>query len=188
MIEGAAKAIDNVKARVARLREGRAVYLAAKGTMVDVSNRVWGKGVLTDGSSLSYQEDYDLYAYTPPAPRKVTGKGKPYDQWKKPPKNKKGTAAKIKGGYYTSYQAGFKTQQGRGDAPFELTGRLRKAYFGGTDIPDPTQDSDTEVSIRLKGEQASKFKGLTETKGEFLRLTQEERNEFHKRMFEIYTE
>lgn len=188
MIEGVNKAIEDVKARVGRLREGRAVYLAAKGTMLDVSARVWGRGELTNGGTLTYEEDYELYAYTPPAPRKVTGKGKPFSLWKNPPKNLKGQARKIKGGWYPSYNAGFKSQQGRGDSPFELTGRLRKAYLGGSDVPEPHQDSDTEVSIRLRGEEASKFDGLTETKGAFLGLTQDEIAAHHKRMFEIYTE
>ncbi len=184
MMQGQDKAVADVKARVQRLREGKAVYLAAKGTMVDVSNRVWGRGELTSGSELSYKEDYELYAYTPPAPRKVSGNGKPYALWKNPPAKPKGKAANIKGGWYSSYDAGFKKAMGRG--PFELTGRLRKAYFGGSDIPAPHEDSDTSVSIRLHGEEADKFTGLTDTKGPFLRLTDGEIKEHHKRLFEIY--
>lgn len=189
MIEGIPDAVNNLKARVERLKTSRAVYLAAKGTMLDVSQRVWGRGELTSGSPLQYDDDYDLYAYTPPSPRKVTGKGKPYAQWKYPPKTKTGSvksgAAKIKGGYYESYGA-YKKQQGRGDAPFELTGRLRKAYFGGGDIPEPTQDSETEVTIRLRGEEASKYEGLTDSKGPFLKLTDQEAKEHHARVIEIY--
>jgi hypothetical protein len=187
MIEGVNSAVDNVRKRVQALKDKRAVFLAATGTMVDVSNRVWGRGELTDGSTLSYKEDYELYAYTPPSPRKVTGKGKPYAQWKHPPKGKTG-ARDIKGGYYKSYQAGFKSQQGRADLPFELTGRFRKSYFGGSSTPAPFQDSDTAVSIRLRGEEASKFEGLTESKGAFLKLTPKEIEEHHKRMFDIYNE
>lgn len=182
-------AIGNVKARLERLKQSRAVYLAAKGTMVDVSNRVWGRGELTNGSKLAYDEDYELYAYTPPSPRKVTGRGKPYAQWKYPPKTKAGGvragSAKIKGGFYESYLS-YKKQQGRADLPFELTGRLRKAYFGGTDTPEPTQDSDDTVTIRLRGEQAGKYLGLTDTKGPFLRLTNQERDEHNRRVLEIY--
>lgn len=190
MIEGINSAVNDVRARVQRIREGRAVFLGAKSAMIAVSGRVWGRGQLTSGAELRYDEDYDLYAYTPPAPRKVTGRGKPYALWKNPPKTKAGAvksgAAKIKGGYYTSYQAGFKKQQGRADTPFELTGRLRKAYFGGTDDPTPTEDSDTSASIRLRGEEAGKFRGLTDTKGPFLRLNDEEQAIFHKRVREIY--
>ena len=186
MIEGVDNAIANVKARVQKLREGRAVFLAAKGTMLDVERRVWGRGELTDGGTLAYKEDYDLYAYTPPAPRKVTERGKPYALWVNPPKNRKGTAATIKGGWYKTYEAGFKAQQGRAGKPFELTGRLRKAYFGGSNIPAPQEDSDTSVSIRLRGEEAGKFLGLTETKGRFLGLTQQEIDGYQKRIFDIY--
>lgn len=191
MIEGVNEAVNNVRARVERLRAGRAVYLAAKGTMVDVSKRVWDRGELTSGGTLSYKDDYELYAYTPPSPKKVSGRGKPYAEWKNPPRTKGGGvrsgAAKIKGGFYHSYTE-FKAQQSRPDSPFELTGRLRKAYFGGTDTPEPTQDSDVSVSIRLRGEEAAKWEGLTETKGAFLRLTDTEKAEYQRRVFEIYSE
>lgn len=187
MIEGAGKAVDNVRARVERLKTGRAVYLAAKGTMVDVSRRVFDRGELTGGGTIDYNEDYDLYAYTPPSPRKVSGRGKPYDQWKNPPKTKSGSpragSAKIKGGYYPTYTA-YKSAMGRG--PFELTGRLRKAYFGGTDIPSPNEDSDTVVTIRLRGEEAAKYEGLTDAKGVFLGLNDAEIAEHHRRLIDIY--
>ena len=39
-------AINDVKARLQRLKESRAIYLAAKGTMLDVEKRVWGRGEL----------------------------------------------------------------------------------------------------------------------------------------------
>lgn len=184
MIEGIPNAVNNVKARVQRVKEGRAVYFAAKGTMLEVSKRVWGRGELTNGGTLAYNDDYELYAYTPPSPRKVTGRGKPYAQWKNPPKGKTGSA-KIKGGFYTNYSS-FKQQQGRGDNPFELTGRLRKAYFGGTDQPEPTQDSETVVTIRLRGEEADKYEGLTDTKGVFLGLTATEITDHHERVRDIY--
>lgn len=185
MIEGTNKAIDNVRATVERLKANRAVYLAAKGTMVEVSQRVWGEGKLTDGSTLAYNDDKDLYAYTPPSPRKVTGKGKPYKLWKNPPKDPKGVARNIKGGWYPDYSA-YKNQQGRANAPFELTGRLRKAWFGGADTPEPFQDSETEVSIRLRGEEAAKFRGLTAEKGQFLKLTPTEIEHHHERLRDIY--
>ena len=186
-------AINDVKARVQRLRENHAVYLAAKGTMVTVAKRVWDVGGLTDGGTIAYKEDYDLYAYTPPAPRKVTGKGKPFKDWKSTknaPKTKGGAvqsgARKIKGGYYTSY-LNFKKQQGRADNPFELTGRLRKAYLSSNDAPDSLVElSPTEVAIKLRGEEAQKYVGLTEEKGTFLGLTEFERKEYRERLFEIY--
>ncbi len=191
MIKGVDISIENIRKRIERLRSERAVYLAAKGTMVEVSERVWGKGELTDGSTLTYKDDRELYAYTPPSPRKVTGKGKPYKLWKDPPRTKRGSikagAASIKGGWYEDYSA-LKEQQGRADHPFEMTGRFRKAYFGGTDVPDPHQDSDTEVTIRLSGEEAEKYLGLTDSKGPFLKLAQAEIDGYHKRLLAIYNE
>jgi hypothetical protein len=125
MMEGQDAAIRYVNDRLEKLKTGRAIYFAAKDTQDEVSKRVWGEGKLTNGSALKYNEDYELYAYQPPSPKKVTGKGKPYKLWKRPPpKGVKGRSAAIKGGWYPSYLA-YKQQQGRADAPFELTGRLR---------------------------------------------------------------
>lgn len=81
MTEGTQEASEFVKARIEKLKASRALYFAAKETMVDVSNRVWGEGKLTDGTKISYNEDYELWAYQPPSPKKVTGTGKPYEDW-----------------------------------------------------------------------------------------------------------
>jgi hypothetical protein len=81
MTEGTQEASDFVRAQLEKLKASRALYFAAKETMVDVSNRVWGEGKLTDGSKIKYNENYELWAYTPPSPKKVTGKGKPYEDW-----------------------------------------------------------------------------------------------------------
>ncbi len=194
MIIGVDKAVANIRGKVNAFRDKRAVFLAATGTMVEVSNRVWNEGKLTSGGSIQYDEDYEVYAYTPPAPRKVTGKGKPYGLWKDQQraqaikKAQGGDARKIKGGYYRSYLE-FKKQQGRSDNPFELTGRLRKAYLSSPSRPDSVVEvSATEVLVRLRGDEAGKYQGITENKGEFLKLTDEERASFTRRLFEIYND
>ena len=194
MIEGTEKAISNVRDKVAALREKRAVYLAATGTMAQVANRVWNEGKLTDGAAVRYNEDYEVYGYKPPAPRKVSGNGKPYGLWKDQQRaqaikeSQGGTARKIKGGWYQSYLS-FKEGQGRRDAPLELTGRLRKAYLSSPSRPDSLVDSgELEAFIFLRGEEAAKYKGLTDSKGPFLKLTEEEKAEYTKRLFDIYNE
>lgn len=193
-LEGADTAVANLRKRVEAMREKRAVYLAATGTMAQVADRVWNQGKQTDGSAIGYDEDYDLYAYRPPAPRKVSGKGKPFSEWKDQARakaiqaNQKGNARKIKGGYYKSYLA-FKADQGRRDAPYELTGRLRKAYLSSPSRPDSlTEVSDTECFISLRGDEAGKYIGLTEAKGPFLRLNDDERNGYAERLRDIWAE
>jgi len=163
--------------KLERLTINRSLYFAAKETQVLVANRVFGEGKLTNGGTIKYNEDYDLYAYQPPSPKKVSGKGKPYNLWKRPPAKPKGKAASIKGGWYPSYLA-YKQQQGRADAPFELTGRLRKAYLSDANLVEQSPDN---VYCKLTGENAAKYEGLTEQKGEFLQLNQAEIDYFLER-------
>lgn len=179
MMEGQDAAIRYVNDRLEKLKTGRSIYFAAKETQVQVANRVWGEGKLTNGSALKYNEDYELYAYQPPSPKKVTGKGKPYKLWKRPPpKAAKGRSAAIKGGWYPSYLA-YKQQQGRADTPFELTGRLRKAYLSDISLRETGQ---TETLIVLSGENGAKYQGLTDSKGEFLQLSKDEIKFYNERV------
>lgn len=188
MISGDKEAVDAVRRRFEDLKASRAIYLAARDTMVQVAERVFGDGGLTDGGKIQYEEDYDLYAYRPPAPRKVSGKGKPFTEWKRPPKNPKGTARKIKGGYYKSY-LDFKKDQGRDKQPFELTGRLRKAYLSSPDAPSSLIDEgDSGSLIFLSGEDAAKYRGLTESKGRFLQLSAGEVRFYGDRLRELLSE
>jgi hypothetical protein len=213
MTEGTQEASDFVRAQLEKLKASRALYFAAKETMIDVSERVWGQGALTDGTKITYKEDYELWAYTPPSPRKVTGRGKPFDLWErsaevatsvselrastsrarsaraarsKAPKNAK--ERKIKGGWYKSYLS-YKQQQGREDLPFELTGRLRKAYFSGVDNPTSLKEvSDRESFIFLTGDNAGKYIGLTDTKGDFLALNEFEQEAYRQRIINLLAE
>jgi hypothetical protein len=179
MMEGQDQAKKYVNDQLQKLITGRSIYFAAKETQVQVANRVFGEGKLTNGSALKYNEDYELYAYQPPSPKKVTGKGKPYKLWKRtPPKDAKGRAATIKGGWYPSYLA-YKQQQGRADTPFELTGRLRKAYLSDVSLKET---GPMEALIVLTGENAAKYEGLTDTKGAFLQLSKDELKYFNERL------
>lgn len=229
MTEGTNEATEAVRATLERIRTSRALYFAAKGTMVEVSNRVWGEGKLTDGGELQYDEDYELYRYNYNSPKKVTGNGKPYIDWLIRPESisenrarlKKSAernadlfrrlggefretraevafnkldefnkrfgkkARKIKGGWYKSYLS-YKEQQGRKETPFELTGRLRKAYFSGNDNPvSLVEQSDTESFIFLSGENAKKYEGLTERKGKFMQFNEAEQASYRKRLIDL---
>jgi hypothetical protein len=179
-IEGVDKAVDAVKARLQKLKEGSAVFFAANETRFEVIKRV-EVGGLTDGGTIKYKQDYEVYAYTPPSPKKVSGKGKPYKQWKRPPVNVKGNAAKIKGGYYPTY-LDYKDQQGRKDTPFDLTSRLRKSYLGNDSL---FKDGPTGAFIQLTGENAGKYQGLTASKGAFLQLNQKEIDFYNARLLAL---
>lgn len=187
MMTGHNEAIAAMRQKLEAIKGSRALYFAARDTMVKVSERV-ADGGLTDGGKLEYEEDYDLYAYAPPAPRKVSGKGKPYKQWKRPPAKPKGEARKIKGGYYESYLA-FKKQQGRDKLPFELTGRLRKAYLSSPDAPTSlVEQGDGSAFIFLSGEEAAKYRGLTDSKGRFLQLNVAEKDFYLERFKDLLAE
>lgn len=120
--------------------------------MIDVAERVWGRGELTNGSKMTYKDNYALYAYKPPSPMKPSGKGK--------------TGKNIKGGWYPNYSA-YKAQQGRSDLPFELTGSMRFAWFGGQ-IAKPLVKSPLNCQIVMDDANAKKAEGLAKTKGPFL--------------------
>lgn len=178
MMEGIPQAQEALKARLQKLKDSRALYFAVKDTKVQVSDRVWGQGKLTDGGEIKYKEDYEVYAYTPPSPKKVSGKGKPYKDWKRPPVKPKGKAQDITGGFYKSYLT-YKDAMGRKETPIELTGRLRKAYFSDASL---FEQSTTDVFIALSGENAAKYRGITDSKGEFLQLSQTEIDFFFTRL------
>ena len=167
-----------LKALRDKLIANRVLYFAVKETQVKVADRVFGEGKLTDGSELKYDQDYEVYAYQPPSPRKVSGKGKPYAEWKRPPQNVKGKAASIKGGYYPTY-LDYKDKQGRKDNPFELTGRLQKAYVSDASLKEV---SPTVVEVVLSGENAAKYQGLTKKKGAFLAPSDAEKAYFIERL------
>lgn len=169
---------DRMKAEfMRRLTERRAMMLAVTGTMDEVAERVWGKGELTDGGSLRYKEDYEVWAYKPPAPKKPSGKGKP---------DKEGKRRNIKGGYYPTYLA-FKEDMGRRELPFELTGSMRQDWLGGT-TPTPTEVSPTEVIITMDTANVRKMEGLTQMKGAFLDWNEKEQAAYSRRVREILLE
>ena len=247
MSKGSEWADRQKKAIIAKLESTNVVYLAATGTMIDMSKRIWGRGELTNGGKLKYKDDYELWAYKPPSPKKVTGKGKPYEDWivrpesvsenraktnksvknaiknlasakkklanattqKQRDKYSKAVsywevrgevssqkkdkfssnfgkdARKIKGGYYKNYTA-YKEQQGRADTPFELTGDLRQAWFGGA-TPTPRKIGPQLCTITLPEKQSKIAEGLTDTKGAFLVLNEKEREGYIKRCKELWS-
>lgn len=162
---------DQMRGKVNQLSFQRSVFLAATGTMAQMSERIWGRGGLTDGGTIQYDEDYEVWAYKPPAPRAVSGKGKP---------NAKGESRSIKGGYYATYLA-FKEGQGRAQTPFDLTSALRQDWLGGA-TPTPRELSPLIVAIELSEVNAKKAEGLAEKKGAFLLLNEQEKHDHHKRL------
>lgn len=155
----------------------RVIFLATTGTMAQLSTRIWGRGELTSGQRLAYVENYAVYVTSPPWPRK------PSRQLGKP--DKSGKRRKTKGAWFPTYLAA-KADQGRKDRPFELNARLRKAYFGGAAIPTPKERSALRCDITLQGEEAAKWEGLTEKKGDFTKLNASERTAHLQRVRDIY--
>lgn len=141
------------------IRDTGVLYHATTTTMVQVSERIWGKGELTNGSKLTYTNAYEVYAYKPPSPVKPSGKGK--------------YGAKIKGGWYPNYSA-YKAGQNRPDSPFELTGDLRFAWFGGQ-VANPKVVDALNCRIVLDEKNAKKAEGLTKEKGAFLPFNDKEK-------------
>ena len=166
---------DNIRRNINQLSSSRAVFLATTGTMVQAAERIFERGGLTDGGTIQYNEDYELWAYKPPAPRDVSHKGKP---------NKDGKSKKIKGGYYETYLT-FKADMGRAQTPFDLTSSLRKDWLGGV-AATPTEQSPLVCVITLTDVNAAKAEGLAAQKGVFLRFTDQEKSDHTKRLADIW--
>jgi hypothetical protein len=170
--------IARVRARADALRTSSPLFFATTSTMAEVEQRVWGRGQLTNGGTIKYKEDYQVWAYTPPSPRKVTGKGKP---------NAAGQRRNIKGGWYPTYLA-YKEQQGRRELPFELTGDMRIAWLGGP-VPTPRVSGDGLLcEIVMPAEEYAKVEGLEKSKGAFLELTQAEKDFQAQRLEQLISE
>jgi len=164
--------IEFLRKRRDAVRESGALFLATTGTMAEMSVRIWSNGELSGGGKISYKEDYEVYIYKPPFPRKPNGKGK--------------TGREIKGQWAPSYLAA-KATQDRGDTPFELTADLRLAWGGGV-TPTPREKSPTLCVIDLPETEAKKAEGLARQKGEFLDLTDRERESHATRLGELLSE
>jgi hypothetical protein len=150
------------------------LYVATGSTMDLMAERIWGEGGLTGGGKLTYNgpTKRGIYIYSPPWPKKGSGKGK--------------TGNNIKGTWAPSYIAG-KALIGRGDLPFELTSDLRKDWLGGV-VPTPKEDTPYRCLILVDQKSKDKIDGLTETKGEFIRLTADERAAHQRHVLEAYQE
>lgn len=155
------------------------LYVATGSTMDLMSERIWGEGGLTDGGKLKYNgpTPQGFYIYAPPFPKQGNKKGKP---------NKDGKSRTIKGTWAPSYIAA-KEVIGRGDTPFELTGDLRKDWLGGV-IPTPKAETPYRCAIVVDQKSKDKIDGLTETKGEFIRMTADERAAHYRHVLEAYRE
>lgn len=154
------------------VRDRRVLFYATTATMIDMSDRIWKDGGLTDGGKLTYKEDYEVYVTKPPFPKKGNGKGK--------------TGKKIKTGWAPTYLAA-KAQQGRADFPFELTGDLRKDWLGGA-VAEPREINPLLCVIELNDANAKKAEGLAEQKGEFLGLTSKEKEQHANNVRRTYRE
>lgn len=164
--------IDMMRAKAEAIVSNRILFLATTGTMAEMSERIWGEGKLSNGTALSYKEDYEVYIYKPPFPRQPNGRGK--------------TGKKIKGQWAPSYIAA-KTAQDRGDLPFELTGDLRQAWAGGV-TPTPRERDPFFCFIDLPTKEAKKANGLEKEKGVFLDLTKEEMESHQRRLNDLLNE
>jgi hypothetical protein len=140
------------------IRSSDALFFATTSTMGVMSQRIWGEGQLTNGSKMSYKEDYEVYIYKPPFPQRPNGKGK--------------TGKDIKGQWAPTYLSA-KDSQGRKELPFELTGDMRIGWLGGP-TPTPRKVSGLLCQIVMPKKEWDKAEGLTKKKGKFLELTDKE--------------
>lgn len=161
--------IEDLRKRAEAVRSSRVLFLATSGTMAEMSERIWKDGRLSNGGTIRYKEDYEVYIYKPPFPRNPNGRGK--------------TGRKIEGQWAPTYLAA-KATQDREDLPFELNGDLRIAWGGGA-TPVPREVNPLLCIIELPQKEALKAEGLARQKGEFLELTEEELQSHQERLLDL---
>lgn len=171
--------IDDVLARMnitpQKIGASRVLFFATTHTQSRVAERVWDRGQTTDGQAIGYLEDYEVYVYKPPFPQKPSGLGKP---------NKEGKRAKIKGGYEPTYLSAKRSQGGRDKTPFDLTSAYRKNYISSAAVRET--DGGLTCTLSLTGVNVDKWKGLTEQKGEHLKLSEDERRGHAEKLQELW--
>lgn len=167
--------LARMNAIAGKVAPSRVLYFAATGTQAQVANRVWTQGRTTDGGAIGYLEDYEVYVYKPPFPQAPSGLGKP---------NKEGKRAKIKGGYEPTYLTAKAHQGGRNLTPFDLTSAYRKNYIASASVKE--LDGGKTVCLTLSGINVDKWRGLTNTKGEHLKLSEAERSDHVRRLRDLW--
>lgn len=168
--------VEKFDGLVGKVASSRVLFTAVTGTQAQIGERVWDRGLTTDGQPIGYVEDYEVWAYQPPAPRKVSGRGKPDAQ---------GRTKAIKGGYYPTW-LGFKGAMGRRETPLDLTSRYRKGYLSAAALKE--EDGGLVCTLSLEGDNVGKWHGLTNQKGEHLKLSPQERIDHTERITDIWNE
>lgn len=181
-VEGVDAFLARANAIAGKVGTSRVLYFATTDTQARVAERVWDRGQTTDGQNIGYVEDYEVYVYKPPFPQSPSGLGKP---------NAQGKRAKIKGGYEPTYLTAKAHQGGRDKTPLDLTSAYRKNYIGGATINTAPYnvaelDGGLTCTISLSGVNVDKWKGLTNQKGEHLKLSPQEREGHVKKLQELW--
>jgi hypothetical protein len=163
------------------LKDQRVLFFATTGTMAEMSERIWGRGELSDGRKLTYKENYRVWGYPP----------RFFNQLDKSPVSILGPFSVSgvpfnRGEWFPTYLT-YKEANNRGNLPFELTSNLRISWGGGAQ-PGPVDVSEFICQIKITDYDAKKVKGLVKQKGEFLRLTRQEEKNHHKRVADLFFE
>lgn len=174
-VEGVDAFLARANAIAGKVGTSRVLFFATTDTQARVAERVWDRGQTTDGQNIGYVEDYEVYVYKPPFPQSPSGLGKP---------NAQGKRAKIKGGYEPTYLTAKKNQGGRDKTPLDLTSAYRKNYISSAALKE--LDGGLTCTLTLTGVNVKKWEGLTNQKGEHLKLSPQEREGHVKKLQELW--
>lgn len=153
--------------RIAEIRGGRAVRIAAFDTTAEYGQRIFERGKNSAGGEIGQYSKKELWASAKNSPRKPNEKGK--------------TGKDISGGYYKDGYFEYKGDMGRENASVNLVlfGELKSDVYNGQTKAEPTKVSETHYQIDVKNEvNALKIEGQEKRFGVIFNLTQEEKQHF----------
>lgn len=165
--------IKNLRQKIAILKDGKLIGIAAQDTHVKMSERIFDKhDNANDGKIGKYNSTDPIYVNPDNSPKKFPTKGKPDSKGKAKSKFLNGNDHKT--GYFTSYKA-FREKIGRegGEVNLQLFGLLRKNFEKGV----VKKDALIYISD-VNPTNASKIEGLEKRYGNIFRLTPKERTNF----------
>lgn len=158
----------NIRAKLAIIKEGKPIAIAAQDTHVQMSERIFDKHKnAQDGKIGEYNSTDPLYVNPDNSPKKFPKKGKEG-------KTKFQNGNPHKTGYFESYKA-FREKIGRqtGEVDLKLTGRLKSDFTKGV-----VKKDNLTYTSGVNDDNAKKLEGIEDRYGNVFRLTPKERTNF----------
>jgi hypothetical protein len=165
--------IKSLRQKIAILKDGRLVAIAAQDTHVKMIERIFDEHQnANDGKIGEYNSTDPIYVNPDNSPKKFPRKGKPDAKGKS--KSKFANGEDHKTGWFSSYKS-YREKIGRqvGEVDLKLFGRLQSDFSKGV-----VKKDELTYTSGVNEDNAGKIKGIESKYGSVFRLTPKERTNF----------